>query len=79
MTEQKNLAYPSLTGLTANTTVYSIAFPVAGPDSVADLIQPLRDDPIRMYVIIVGISGVNPLSPASKMLFCGNFIEIFAD
>ena len=59
----------------ANTAIHSIAFPVTDPDPVADLVRPLRDDPVRLNAVIVGIPGLNSLSPASKVLFCGDFRE----
>lgn len=57
----------------SNASVDSISFPVSNPKSVADLVRPLWNAPIRLNAVIVGISGLDPLSTPSEMLFCSNF------
>ena len=59
----------------ANTTIHCIAFPIADPDPVTDLFRPLGDNPVGLDAVIVGVSGLDPLSTASKMLFCSDFRE----
>ena len=58
------------------TAINSITLPVTDAIAVAYFFGPLRDDPVRLNAVIVGISGLNTLSTASEILFCSDFREL---
>ena len=58
------------------TAINSITLPVTDSNPITDLVRPLRDNPVRLDGVIVGISGLNTLSAASEILFCSDFREL---